>query len=89
MGALLGLVIGGVMAFFSALGVAIQAQGRGLQLPAIFIGVGALIFFPIVYGILGFIMGAIYAALYNVIAGLFGGLELEFERIAPPSAQQS
>ncbi len=39
----------------------------------------ALIFLPIMYGILGFIGGAFYAIVYNVIASMTGGIELEIE----------
>jgi hypothetical protein len=41
---------------------------------AIFGGCAAL-FFPIAYGVMGFISGVIGAALYNVVAKLTGGLE--------------
>jgi hypothetical protein len=40
-------------------------------------GVGAIIFLPLFYGVLGLIGGALGAALYNLFAGLFGGIELE------------
>ena len=80
--AFIGLLIGGVMALASIAGVAFNAQGDGAQLPAIFVGVGALIFVPIFYGVFGFISGVIYAAIYNVVAGMVGGLELEFDRSA-------
>jgi hypothetical protein len=40
-------------------------------------GVGALVFFPVLYGVIGFVSGAISAALYNLFSGLVGGLELE------------
>jgi hypothetical protein len=40
-------------------------------------GVGAIIFLPILYGVMGLICGAIGAALYNLFAGLVGGLEVE------------
>ncbi len=76
---LLGLIIGGIMALAAAAGIAINAQQNGPQLPAMFVGFGAVIFIPIFYGVLGFIMGAIYAALYNLVAGMIGGLELEFQ----------
>lgn len=42
-------------------------------------GVGAIIFLPIMYGIMGFIGGAIMAFVYNVVAGIAGGVELELE----------
>jgi hypothetical protein len=32
------------------------------------------------YGIVGFIAGAFYAFIYNLIAGMTGGLEMEFGR---------
>jgi len=82
--ALIGLLVGGFMALASLAGVAFNAQahGGGPQIPAMFVGVAALIFVPIFYGVFGFFMGLIYAALYNLIAGMVGGLELEFERPA-------
>jgi len=42
-------------------------------------GVGAIIFLPIFYGVLGLVAGAIGAALYNLFAGMLGGIELETE----------
>jgi hypothetical protein len=43
-------------------------------------GVGAIIFLPILYGVLGLIGGSIGAALYNLFAGLFGGVEVEVQQ---------
>jgi hypothetical protein len=43
-------------------------------------GVGAIIFLPLCYGVLGMIFGAIGAALYNLFAGMFGGIELEVQQ---------
>lgn len=88
LGALVGLMIGGIMSLIAAAGVAINGSPNGPQLPAIFVGLGAAIFVPIFYGFFGFISGVIYAALYNLIANLFGGLELHFEapRTSPPQA---
>ncbi|MDR3385725.1 MAG: hypothetical protein P4L92_01630 [Rudaea sp.] len=42
-------------------------------------GIAALIIFPIMYGVFGFIAGAIGAALYNLIAGIVGGIEIDVE----------
>jgi uncharacterized membrane protein YdjX (TVP38/TMEM64 family) len=33
--------------------------------------------FPILYGILGFILGLIMGGLYNLVAAMVGGIELE------------
>jgi len=40
----------------------------------------AIITYPIIYAILGFISGAIFAALYNLIAKWTGGIKMEFEQ---------
>ena len=44
-----------------------------------FFGVGAVIFLPVMYGILGAIAGAITAVMYNVVAGMVGGLQIDTE----------
>ena len=44
------------------------------------IGFWALLIFPVLYGIIGFIAGAVGAFLYNLIAKSVGGLELEFDK---------
>jgi hypothetical protein len=47
------------------------------------IGFFAIIFFPIMYGIIGFIAGLLYAALYNLAARWTGGFELTLDQVAP------
>jgi hypothetical protein len=39
----------------------------------------AIIIFPIIYGVIGFIFTIIAAALYNVIAPKIGGIKVELE----------
>jgi hypothetical protein len=57
------------------------------------LGAGAIILMPIMYGIMGFIGGIISAALYNLLAGIIGGIEMNFdtsyEGAAPPQPQQN
>lgn len=82
--ALLGLLIGLPIAFFSLIGAIVstgspQSGSEGLIFGTLF-GVGAVIFLPIFYGILGFVGGIISALLYNLIARLVGGIELEIEQ---------
>ncbi len=53
-----------------------------------------LIFAPLFYGVLGFIVGIVGAFVYNLMAGWIGGIEVEVETItygglptgAPPAA---
>lgn len=82
-GVFIGLLIGGFMALFAMLGTAVQIQGAqnapASQLPAMAMGVGALIFAPVFYGVFCFISGIIYAAIYNLVAGVVGGLELDLQ----------
>ncbi|RMG82927.1 MAG: hypothetical protein D6707_01960 [Bacteroidetes bacterium] len=44
------------------------------------LGFLAIIIFPILYAIFGFIGGAIEAFLYNLVAGWVGGIEMDFEQ---------
>lgn len=78
---LLGLIIGVIAALFSLLGVgiAITQTGDSAALFGVLFGVGAVIFMPLFYGAMGFIMGVIMAALYNLVAGWVGGVELHLE----------
>jgi hypothetical protein len=42
-------------------------------------GVGSIIFFPIMYGCFGFIGTLITAAIYNVLANVVGGVEVDLQ----------
>lgn len=80
--ALIGLLIGGLFSLFalisSAIGLAASGGETEAWIGALF-GVGAVIIFPIFYGVLGFVGGLLSALLYNLVAGLVGGLEIEVE----------
>ena len=79
----MGLVFGIIFALIALAGgmagAAADTSGYGLASGAVvaMFGVGAIIFLPLFYGVLGLIGGALGAALYNLFAGLFGGIELE------------
>ena len=78
--ALLGLLIGGCFALISLAGAGLASASDDGQIPAAFgalFGVGAVILFPILYGVMGFISGLIGALIYNVVAGMIGGIELD------------
>lgn len=78
----LGLVIGAFFAMFaflgSALGEAFPEPGFG-PLMGMFLGVGAIITFPLLYGLIGFVGGLLVAFLYNLVAQRMGGLQLDVE----------
>ena len=76
--ALIGLIIGALMAFFSLIGAGLgQAAGaEGAWFGALF-GVGALIIMPILYGVMGFLGGALTSSFYNICSGMVGGIEIE------------
>jgi hypothetical protein len=80
--AILGLLIGLVMAGVSALVGPLGGAPGVPDIPAahmakLFTGVGAVIILPIVYGLFGGIFAAIGAAIYNLVAGWVGGLEVD------------
>jgi hypothetical protein len=79
--ALLGLVLGICMAFISmvagTLGSMGQTAGPNAKLFGFGMGFGAIIFFPLIYGLIGGIFAAIGAAIYNLVAGWVGGLEVD------------
>ena len=79
----IGLIIGCMVALASLLGATLGAtEGEhGAFIGTIF-GVGAVILFPLFYGVFGAIGALICAALYNVVAGIVGGVELTMEPAA-------
>ena len=73
-------ILGAIVALLALLGIGLAAAGGdGDAVVGMIFGVGAIIFLPIFYGVLGFIGGAIMAIVYNVVAGFAGGLELALE----------
>lgn len=88
--ALFGVLIGGFFALFGLLGLlggmaaAVESsEALGGAFASLVFGAGALIFFPLFYGFFGFVGGLLTALIYNLVAGLFGGVELELAG-APP-----
>jgi hypothetical protein len=76
----MGLVVGCIFSLFAMLqgaimGAASEFGGMGGAFGMLF-GVGAIVLFPIFYGVLGFLVGALGAFIYNLVSGFVGGLEL-------------
>ena len=75
-----GLIFGAIFSLFAVVGgLAGAANNQPEALFGLFFGVGAVIFVPVFYGVMGFLSGLLTAAVYNVIASVAGGLELELE----------
>ena len=74
--ALLGLLAGAVFSMIAMAG-GFAANNSGFAGFGAIVGVGAIIAFPICYGLLGFITTFIGAWLYNMLAGAVGGIELD------------
>ena len=78
--ALMGLIVGGIYAMIGFIMGLSGAGSSSLSGPMGFIfGIGSLVFFPVFYGIMGFVGGAIGAFFYNIIAKWIGGIELEIK----------
>jgi len=78
---LAGLVIGAIVALIAILGFSIGSsvgEGGGGMFGLLF-GAGAIVFFPLLYGILGFIGGLLAAVFYNLAANFVGPLEIGTE----------
>jgi len=78
----MGLIFLPFFAIAGMLGVFAQHAQLEHAAPAALIGdvmVGMGIFFPIIYGMMGFILGVVSAALYNLVARWIGGFEVEVE----------
>ena len=71
--AILGLIVGAMIACFSL----VKGAGTVGRPFGFVFGFGAIIVFPIIYGISGAICGGIGAAIYNLVAGWIGGLEMD------------
>jgi hypothetical protein len=72
----LGLLFGAIFSLMAMLGGMATDEAGGAAFGAIF-GVGAIIFFPLLYGAMGFVMAALMAWLFNIAAGIAGGVEVD------------
>jgi hypothetical protein len=79
--ACLGFIAGCFISIFATLGLFASLADKNLPGPfvAAFLGLGALIFMPVLYGSLGFLLGVIGSSIYNGLAKLIGGIELDLQ----------
>lgn len=79
LGAIFGL-IGGVLFFLGSLLAVGMSSGNGDTVTTLGGGAAGLIFAPLLYGGAAFVGGVINAFIYNILAGMTGGLQMEFSR---------
>ena len=76
--AFIGLIIGGVFSMIAMAG-GFASETSGMPGVAAVVGVAAIVVFPLLYGLMGFVATLIGAWLYNVVAGIVGGIELDVQ----------
>ena len=76
--AFIGLIVGGIFSMIAMAG-GFASETSGMPGVAAVAGVAAIVVFPILYGLMGFVATLIGAWLYNVVAGIVGGIELDVQ----------
>lgn len=79
--AIFGFIFGLVVTLFTAaLGSFFLSSATPVMFPFFgVIGIVAIIAFPILYGIMGFVFGAIWALIYNAVAAKVGGIMIDLK----------
>jgi len=78
LGLVLGIIAASISGIMGSLGGALgQSATSGASLFGFGMGLGAIILFPIGYGLIGGVFAAIGAVIYNLVAGWVGGLEVD------------
>jgi len=78
--ALLSLIFVPFILMFGAIASTMHKTPGAPPFPAMLgLGMGFMIFMPVIYAIMGFIGGALGALIYNLVAKWLGGIEVEME----------
>lgn len=75
---LLGIVVGAVVSLVAVAG-GLASDDSGPHFMGAVLGVGSIVFFPLLYGCLGFFSALIGAWLYNLLAGAIGGIQMDVQ----------
>jgi hypothetical protein len=85
--AVIGFVAGAMFTLFALVGaVAGAASDPEMTWLAPLFGIAAIVVFPILYGVIAFVMGLVVSGLYNLIAGRIGGVEVVLAEAVPGQA---
>lgn len=83
--AVIGFVVGALFTFFALIGAIAGASSEPeMAWLAPLFGVAAIVVFPILYGVLAFVMGLVISGIYNLIAGRIGGIEVTLSQGVTP-----
>jgi hypothetical protein len=82
--AVIGFVAGAMFTLFALVG-AVASDPETAWLAPLF-GIAAIVVFPILYGVIAFVVGLVVSGLYNLIAGRIGGVEVVLAEAVPGQA---
>jgi hypothetical protein len=75
---MIGLIVGTVFSLIAVTGEAVGSPvGGSSGLSETMMGIGAIILFPIVCGVAGFVLGLLSGAIYNLAVRIIGGVAIE------------
>jgi hypothetical protein len=78
--AAIGLIVGVIVALAALAGASLgHTSGDSNPIVGVVFGVGAVVFLPLIYGVLGAFGALVIAVLYNLLSGWLGGVELTLE----------
>lgn len=82
-GLIIGVIYGLIIILYSLVGASLVKGDAAFAVGGggVLIGIVAMIGFPIMYGIIGFVGGAIGALIYNLFSNFAGGIEIEVENV--------
>jgi len=76
---IMGLIVGVIYGLMlTIMGLFTLAAGSDEGIFFIPIGIGMLIFMPLMYAAMGFVSGALFSWIYNIAAKKIGGVEIDF-----------
>ena len=76
----IGLIAGAIIGFFAVAGAALgHGNNYGNPFLGSLFGMGAIVFLPVMYGVLGALAGLLFSALYNLIARWVGGIQVTLQ----------
>lgn len=82
--AVIGFVVGALFTLLALVGAAAGGSSDSeMAWMAPLFGIAAIVVFPILYGVIAFVMGLVVSGLYNLIAGRVGGIEVTLGEAVP------